>query len=74
MVGYILHFRFVLCNRLFLVSGTEHSNRGTVAKGELIQRVTFSGTVSPNRKSVITAPYNGYVRNVYVRVGEKVQE
>jgi multidrug efflux pump subunit AcrA (membrane-fusion protein) len=45
-----------------------------VARGDLVQRVTFSGTVSPKRKSVITAPYNGYVRNIYVHVGQSVVE
>ena len=47
---------------------------GTVVRGELIQRVTFSGTVTPNRKSVITAPYSGYVRKIYVHVGQTVRE
>lgn len=46
----------------------------TVAhKGELVQRVTISGTVQPYRKTLITASYKGYVRKVYVKLGDKVK-
>ncbi|MEO5969062.1 MAG: efflux RND transporter periplasmic adaptor subunit [Bdellovibrionia bacterium] len=47
---------------------------GTVVRGELTQRVSFSGNITPNRKSIITAPYSGYVRNIYVHMGETVRE
>ncbi len=47
---------------------------GTVVRGELTQRVTFSGTITPKRRSLITAPYNGYVRKIYVHVGQDVPE
>jgi multidrug efflux pump subunit AcrA (membrane-fusion protein) len=47
---------------------------GTVVRGDLTQRVSFSGTVTSNRKSIITAPYSGYVRNIYVHVGDSVRE
>jgi len=45
---------------------------GKVARGELIQRVTIAGTVNPNRKTIISAPYNGYVRKLFVKVGDQV--
>lgn len=44
-----------------------------VERGELIQRSTISGTVTPLRKTVITAPYQGYVKNVFVRLGQQVK-
>lgn len=44
-----------------------------VEKGELIQRSTIAGTVSPLRKTVITAPYQGYVRKVYIKLGQDIK-
>lgn len=49
------------------------SNIGVVTRGELVQRVTITGTVTPNRKTVISAPYSGYVRKIYVQVGDHVR-
>jgi HlyD family secretion protein len=47
---------------------------GVVERKTLTQRVTIAGSVMPNRKTVFSAPYNGYVRKIYVKVGEKVKE
>ena len=52
---------------------TRTSNIGQVTRGDLVQRVTIAGTVNPNRKTVISAPYNGYVRKLYVHVGDQVR-
>lgn len=52
---------------------TQETNIGTVTRGNLVQRVTIAGNVSPNRKTVISAPYNGYVKKVYVEIGQQVQ-
>lgn len=41
---------------------------------DLVQRVTIAGTVSPSRKSIITAPYNGYVKKLFVKVGDVVKQ
>lgn len=46
---------------------------GKVTKGDLIQRVTISGMVVPQRKGIITAPYNGYVKKLFVGVGDSVK-
>lgn len=43
-----------------------------VERGEFIQRVTIIGQVTPNRKTIISAPYSGYVRKIFVRVGDRV--
>jgi multidrug efflux pump subunit AcrA (membrane-fusion protein) len=45
---------------------------GTVKRGDLIQRVTVSGMVHPLRRTVFVAPYDGYIRKLYVKIGEKV--
>lgn len=47
---------------------------GVVRRGELIQRVTVSGSVIPKRKGLILAPYAGYVRKLYVKIGDQVKE
>lgn len=44
-----------------------------VERGDLVQRSTISGTVTPLRKTVITAPYQGYVRKVYVQLGQEIK-
>jgi multidrug efflux pump subunit AcrA (membrane-fusion protein) len=49
-------------------------NIGVVVRGDLVQRVTIAGSVNPNRKTVISAPYNGYVRKIYVEIGDHVKE
>src|SRR5690348_13315522 len=52
---------------------TGSSNVGTVSRGDLTQRVTISGTITPNHKTVIATPYNGYIRKMFVQVGEQVK-
>jgi len=44
-----------------------------VHSGDLIQRVTISGTIQPARKTLITASYKGYVRKIYVKLGDNVK-
>lgn len=45
---------------------------GKTERKDLVQRVTIAGTVVPNRKTLVTAPYNGYVKKVFVSVGDQV--
>jgi multidrug resistance efflux pump len=49
-------------------------NLGSVTKGDVIQRVTVAGAVAPNKRSIITAPFKGYVQNLYVKLGQAVKE
>lgn len=46
---------------------------GKVERGDLLQRTTISGTIIPNRKTLITAPYSGYVRKIFVKLGDVVK-
>lgn len=48
------------------------SNLGIVTRGDLVQRITLAGTINPNRKTFISAPYNGYVKKLYVQIGDQV--
>ncbi len=73
----------ILCSRiwgfLLLAACTQRdpaassSTVGEVQKGDLIQKVNVTGIVTPNRKAVVTAPYNAYIKKLYVKLGEKVQ-
>ncbi len=47
---------------------------GEVVRQDLLQRTTFAGIVTPVKKTIITAPYNGYVKKLYVDIGDKVKQ
>lgn len=47
---------------------------GLVQKADLVQRITFAGTIASLRRSIITAPYSGYVKNLYVKIGDRVKK
>lgn len=55
------------------VSGSK-SGYGTVIKQDIMQRVTIAGTVTPLKKTIVTAPYNGYVKKLFVNIGDKVKQ
>mgnify|MGYP000863163838 CR=1 FL=1 len=55
------------------VSGSK-SGYGTVIKQDIMQRVTIAGTVTPLKKTIVTAPYNGYVKKLFVKIGDKVKQ
>jgi len=55
------------------VSGRKNGY-GTVVKQDIIQRVTIAGTVTPFKKTLVTAPYNGYVKKLFVKIGDKVKQ
>jgi multidrug efflux pump subunit AcrA (membrane-fusion protein) len=46
---------------------------GAVTRQDLVQRVTIAGTVISKRRTVVAAPYNGYVKQIFVKVGDKVK-
>lgn len=56
-----------------LGSAAENSRFETVKRLDLIQRVTIAGNVIPSKKTIVTAPFNGYVKKMYVKVGQKVK-
>ena len=49
-------------------------NLGSVTKSDVVQRVTVAGAISPNKRSIITAPFKGYVQKLYVKLGQQVKE
>lgn len=46
---------------------------GTVERGDIIQRVSLSGLLQPVRKALIVAPYSGYVKKIFVKMGDQVK-
>ncbi|MGE0527907.1 MAG: efflux RND transporter periplasmic adaptor subunit [Bdellovibrionales bacterium] len=59
------------------VNAPEHGRSkrlGTVKRGDLVQRVTVAGQVHPLRRANFVAPYTGYIRKLYVNIGQKVKE
>lgn len=45
---------------------------GKVVREDLIQRVTIAGTVVPIRTTIVAAPYDGYIKRLFVKQGQKV--
>lgn len=58
---------------VFSSSKKSKSSLGVVEKGEIVQRVSLSGVVQPVRKALIVASYSGYVKKLFVKVGEDVK-
>lgn len=54
-------------------TAVKFDDKGTVQRGNLTQRVTFAGNIVPNRKAIVTAPYNGYIKNIHVKLGQYVK-
>lgn len=46
----------------------------TVTKMDIIQRVTIAGNIVPERKTIVTAPFNGYIKKLYVKIGQIVKK
>lgn len=46
----------------------------TVERTDVEQKVTISGTVEPRLTSAMGAPYDGYIKEVFVKQGQKVKK
>jgi len=45
-----------------------------VEKRDIESKVTAAGSIVPNRKTIFTPPYVGYLRKVHVKLGDMVKE
>ena len=45
---------------------------GKVVRETILQRVTIAGRIEPIRSTVIPAPYEGYIKKIFVKIGQKV--
>ncbi len=46
----------------------------TAQKRDIESKVTTAGTIIPNRRTLFTPPYNGYVKKLHVKLGDQVKE
>lgn len=53
--------------------GKNAMNLGVVKRLDLSQRVNISGAVTPNKSVIFVPPYEGYIRKIYVKLGESVK-
>lgn len=53
--------------------GVTAGAQGVVKRSDLVQRLTIAGAVVPARKTVVTAPYSGYVRKLFVKIGDQLK-
>lgn len=76
LVGFLVVGGGVLAYRLIKKPGkTDASLRvATVAKTDLVSRITVAGAVVPKRRTVIMPPYPGFIQKLYVKVGDRVKE
>lgn len=49
------------------------SELGYATRGNLEQKVTIAGVAAARRRTLVTAPYTGYVKQLFVKVGQKVK-
>lgn len=45
----------------------------SVTRRDLLTKVTVAGTILPHKRTVFTPPYNGYIRRLFVKIGEDVK-
>lgn len=46
---------------------------GTVTRESFVQRITVTGYVVPRRRTMVTSPYTGYIKKLWVQVGDDVK-
>ncbi len=56
----------------FDVSNTS-TNFGKVEKRTIEQRVTIAGSIEPLRNTIITPPYAGFIKKLFVKIGQNVK-
>lgn len=77
---WIYWLRWILClpALAIVLSGCTPEKRKTptakVERGDVEVTVTLSGAVKPFRSTVLAAPYTGYLRKLYVKVGDRVKQ
>ena len=64
----VLFFRAELFNRAPTATGL-----GSVVRGDFSVKVTLAGTVVPVKRTLVSAPYTGFVKKIFVKVGDRVR-
>ncbi|WP_413291037.1 efflux RND transporter periplasmic adaptor subunit [Bdellovibrio sp. HCB337] len=71
--GVLVAFAGLFAVMHFTSAKDNKTTSGVVERGDLVQRVSLSGVVQPGHKAFVVAPYAGYVKKIYVKVGDKVK-
>ena len=45
-----------------------------VSKQNIVQKVTIAGRIRPNKTISVVAPYEGYLKKVFVKLGQKIKK
>jgi multidrug efflux pump subunit AcrA (membrane-fusion protein) len=59
--------------RYWTSDSEENFTTGEVVRRDIVQRVTISGLIVPVRTATLSAPYAGYIRKIFVNIGQKVK-
>jgi multidrug efflux pump subunit AcrA (membrane-fusion protein) len=57
-----------------LLTSSPLKSIGVVERTNLFQQVTVAGIVAPLRRTLVNPPYSGYVRHLYVGLGDLVKQ
>lgn len=50
------------------------ADRCRVTDGNILQRVTTTGAIASSRRWLLTPPYNGYLKKIFVKQGQTIQQ
>ena len=74
---FLLICVLMICIATFLYmddAGLFDKKIATVQRTDLVHQIGVPGTVEPEKKIIITAPYDGYVQKLYVKIGDQVEQ
>lgn len=72
IVGILAALVFYVSKRMMNKADTPVVVLGVVKRADLEQRITFAGVIASQRRTLITGPYNGYVKSLFVKIGDRV--
>jgi len=75
-IAFCVVAALLIAGGIFYAYGKQSARKGAmgiVTKQDLQQRVTIAGALASRRRTLVTAPYNGYVRQLFVKVGDSVK-
>ena len=81
IIRFFLFFSFIafiIGSIYFFVNQTQRSSQSekitTVKYMDLEQKISIAGSIEPEKKAIITAPFDGYVHKLYVKIGDQVKK
>lgn len=74
LCGLLIALGIYLAKKITTKSETKPVVLGQVIRKDLVQRITFAGVIASRRRTIITAPYSGYIKILYVKIGDRVKK